>query len=126
MKTAAHGRRKNEVELVVTKLSNKAREKGLLVPMEIEEACRHLNEGDKAAVVKKLQKLGFEYKEGMLHFNDKVLGDSRIKEKELLSFLIRPEYVHTERTHTQIGAQFYEGIRAIGFPAQVRENWLGG
>lgn len=125
MKAAAKGRRKNEADLIVTQLSNLAREKGLLVPKEIDRACEGLSEKDKALVVRKLQRFGYEYREGMVYFNDKVMGDSRINEKDLLSFLIRPEYVHTDKTHIQIGAQFYEGIRTTGFPSQVRENWLG-
>lgn len=114
-----------EVDFIVTRLSNLARKKGLVVPKEIDDACENLPQIERSLVIKKLQKLGFDYKEGMIMFNDKVIGGSHINEKDLLSFLIRPEYVDTEKTHIQIGAQFYEGISATGFPAQVRENWLG-
>ena len=114
-----------ETDFIVVKLSNLAREKGLVVPKELDDACINLSPADKIVVIKKMQRLGFEYKEGMILFNDKVVGGKAINEKDLLSFLIRPEYVHTERTNIQIGAQFYEGIVASGFPAQVKQNWLG-
>ncbi|MBN2111661.1 DUF87 domain-containing protein, partial [Candidatus Woesearchaeota archaeon] len=122
---SASKRNMEESDFVVVKLSNIAREKGLVVPNEFDNACVNLSAEEKDAVIKKLQKFGFEHKEGMILFNDKVVGGKAINEKDLLSFLIRPEYVHTDKTHIQIGAQFYEGIVATGFPAQVRENWLG-
>ncbi len=117
--------RKTESDLVAIKIVNLARAKGIVVPKELNELCAGLNPSQKSEVMKKLARLGIESKDGMLHFSSKVRGDDEINEKDLLSFLIRPEYVHTEKSHIQIGAQFYQGIRATGFPAQVRENWLG-
>ena len=118
-------RKEDEVDFAAVKLQNMLRKKYVLLPSEIELVCKDLNDMEKLAVIKQLQRLNISYRESMLHFNDKVVGPETIREKELLSFLIRPEFVNSETEHIQIGSQFYEGITAIGFPAAVRENWLG-
>ncbi len=116
----------NEADFAAIKLQNLLRKKEILLPNEIEMVCKDLSAEEKLIVIRQLQKLGISYREKMLHFDDKeVIGPETIREKELLSYLIRPEYVNTETDHIQIGSQFYEGITATGFPASVRENWLG-
>ena len=118
-------RRFNEVNFVVTKLQNKLRKKEILLPKEIDKLCEGLSPPEKDTAIKMVQRLGNTYKERIIHFNDDSLGNETIKEKDILSYLIRPEYVNTEKDHIQIGAQFYTGLRASGFPATVMKNWLG-
>lgn len=117
-------RTKNELDYAATAIANKVLVNKVLLPEEFSELCKELTEKEKAAVKKKLQALGIELKDAMLVVK-KLKSDEEIKEKDLLSFLIRPEYVNTEVGHIQIGAQYYEGVIATGFPANVNKNWLG-
>lgn len=118
-------RKMGEADFAAIRLQNMLRAREVLLPKEIDMVCKDLGEQDRAKVIRQLQRLGIIYREKMLHFDEKSVGPETIKEKELLSYLIRPEYVNTENEHIQIGSQFYEGIMATGFPSAVRENWLG-
>ncbi len=114
----------SEIDFAVMKLSNMARKKGVVISDEFEHATTDFSKKEKKEIIKNIQKLGFEYRENMILFKDKI-NNNPIKEKDLLSYLIRPEYINTHRSHIQMGAQFYQCIHATGFPAEVRKNWLG-
>jgi len=118
-------RMKNELDYAATALANKVLVNKVILPEEFEKYCKDFAPSEKEIVKKKLQALGIELNDAMLVVTKKMSADEKIKEKDLLSFLIRPEYVDTAANHVQIGAQFYEGIMATGFPANVNKNWLG-
>ena len=124
-KSKKHSKRKSEVDLITGIVSNVVRNKGLVLPNEFEELCKDLSDSQKQTVIKKLQKKNFEIVEGIIRFSDKVKADEQITDNEIFSYLIRPEFVDTQADYIQVGSQFYKGLVATGFPAQVTDNWLG-
>ncbi|MBW2995652.1 ATP-binding protein, partial [Candidatus Woesearchaeota archaeon] len=118
-------KRKSEIDNIVTKITNKIRQNGIMLPKEFDEICKNFTDLQKKTVLKILQKKKYEIVEGMIKFNENVKADERITDNEIFSYLIRPEFVDTQSDYIQIGSQYYKGLVATGFPAQVTANWLG-
>ncbi len=116
---------KDEVDYLVIQLVNLIRIKGVVLPKEFDELTRNLSKKQYAKLLAKLKKLNVKFEEDMLCFTDDMVDDDKITENELLNHLIKPEYIDTKAEYVRVGTQFYQGIVATGFPAQVTENWLG-
>lgn len=126
MKGAIFGkRRESESDRRLIRLLNFLSEKEIVLPREIDIILGNLSVKEKEKIIKKFVFLGHEFEDGILIFNSEAKPFKQIREKDILSYLIRPEYVNTEKQHVQIGSQFYSGIFASGFPAVVLKNWLG-
>jgi len=120
-----HLQQKDEVDYVLVQLANLVRVKGVVLPDELSEIAKELSPKQRLKLQTKLKKLNIEFDDDMLCYNDKMKDDELITENELLNHLIKPEYVDTKSEYIQIGTQYYQGIVATGFPAQVADNWLG-
>lgn len=117
--------RRDEVEFVVDSIINYIVNKEVVLPSEIDEFCKDLTPKGKQKVRKRLLQLGCIFEEDMLKMNKRMIGRKTIEEKELLSYLIRPEFIDTQKEYIQVGNQFYQGIAATGFPSTVTKNWMG-
>jgi conjugal transfer ATP-binding protein TraC len=117
--------RKDEVEFVLDSIINHLVNKEVLLPEEIDNFCVNLSLEGKQIVRKRLLELGCVFDEDMVLLSKRMIGRKRIEEKELLSYLIRPEYIDTKKDFIQVGNQFYQGITATGFPSTVAKNWMG-
>ncbi len=117
--------RKDEVEFVVDRVLNYLVNKEIVLPGEIDNFCEDLDVSGKEKVKKRLLELGCVFEEDMLMLSKRMIGRKRIEEKDLLSYLIRPEFIDTKKDYIQVGNQFYQGITATGFPSTVVKNWMG-
>src|SRR5210317_2002795 len=120
MTVSMRRKRMSEIDLAQLKVANLCREKEVLLPKELNELLKKFSKSEFQTAIKNLTRLGFVYKEGILVLSDKIKDVEPITDNEILSYLIRPEYVDTKRKAIQVGAQFYECLKATGFPAQVR------
>lgn len=114
-----------EVEFAVNRIANAARIRKVLLPDEIKDMTRHLSFFQKKAVMKKLGEMKFDLRENMVKFNDEVVSYEEITDNQIFNELVKPEFVSSNSDVVQVGSSFYRGISAVGFPAKVKENWLG-
>jgi len=115
-----------EIDLIADELANIVATKGVVLPEEFEMLAKELSKKEKKILMKKLFAMNIEKKEDLLQAKrDGSFQTEFIANKDILSFLIRPEYVNSNPDYIQVGTQYFRGMVATGFPAKVNENWLG-
>ncbi|MFC1774944.1 VirB4 family type IV secretion system protein [Nanoarchaeota archaeon] len=116
---------KNEVDYVFNEIINFIRKKKIVLPVEFNNFCKDLTDSEILLIKSRLKQQGYVINEDMIEDADGSKPVNEIKDKELLEFLIKPDFVSTEAEVIQVGNQLYRGIVASGFPATVGDNWLG-
>ena len=118
-------KRKGDADFVYMKIEQQLRLKKIMLPTEFSVLTKFLTLAEIDYIKNKLISNGYSLNEELIEVTVKSRSEEEIDDSKLLDFLIRPDYVNTGPETIQVGNQFYMGIVASGFPANVGENWLG-
>lgn len=113
-----------DINQVITNISNYIREKEFCFVEELEPFWHFLNDTEKEQIINALKKKPFiEIKEDMIKYNN-IEQESTIDEHDIFERIMKPDYIDTKPNYIQVGQKYMQGQTAIGFPNIVSDNYL--
>jgi len=125
-KTKAFLLGKNEVDIITGQLYNYIVRKKLVYTPELNSFFKGLPDFEKSRILEELKKReDILFEEDMIQYkeNDAI---GTFTQQQMLSALIKPEFIDTKPQSIQVGTKFYQGMTCVGLPETVAEDWLSG
>ncbi|MBI2138795.1 hypothetical protein HYU13_04350 [Candidatus Woesearchaeota archaeon] len=117
---------KSEVEILSGQLYNWIAGKRLVYIDELEPFFVGIPKYEQARIFQFLKKNpNISFDEDRIHFKESETFGTE-SQQQLLSALIKPEFVNTEPSYIQVGSKCYQGLTCVGLPETVAEDWLSG
>jgi hypothetical protein len=117
---------KSEVDIISGQIYNYVLKRKLAYLSELDPFFNRITNFEKLRILESLkQKEDLKFEDDMIQYQDNESGMT-VSQKNLLSALIKPEYVDTNQHFIQISSKFYQGMTCVGLPESVTEDWLSG
>ncbi|MFH1849362.1 MAG: hypothetical protein ABH879_04190, partial [archaeon] len=117
---------KDEIEIITGQISNYILKNKLVYLSELDLFFKGITNAEKLRILETLKnKPGLKFEDDMIQYQENE-SDMTVSQKNLLSALIKPDYVDTKQHYVQISSKFYQGMTCVGLPETVTEDWLSG
>ncbi len=125
-KTKAFMLGKNEVDIITGQLYNYIVKKKLVYVSELQPFFKGLSNFEKIRILEQLKKReDILFEEDMIQYREEdAIGT--FTQQQMLSALIKPEFIDTKPHSIQVGSKHYQGMTCVGLPETVAEDWLSG
>ncbi len=117
---------KREVDIISGQIYNQIAKKKLVYISELEPFFKGLPNYEKLRILENLKKQKeVVFEEDMIQYKESE-ETGTFSQQQMLTTLIKPEFVDTKPYFIQVGSKYYQGMTCVGLPETVTEDWLSG